>query len=150
MTTSSGSSKLTPKITSMPSTNEMYLSAASAVMNASPPKVTTSTRRPSGTTKKASAAPAANSAAAQVTKVSAYLRSLAYRPGVMNAQIWYSHTGLVNTAPIAAPTLSWVRNASNGVVCSRRHSGPGGSRTDDGSLQYGSVTIWPSDGIGPT
>ena len=41
----------------------------------------------------ASPAPATNSTAVQVTNATANRRSFSYRPGVMNAHNWYSHTG---------------------------------------------------------
>src|SRR5215467_2609493 len=95
-------------------------------------------------------APIVNNATAQVTKVSANLRSLRYRPGVMNAQTWYSHAGLVSTIPAAMPIFNRIENASNGCVCSNPHGLPSKlTRCVAGSLQYGLVMIVLSDGIGP-
>ena len=45
-----------------------------------------------------------------------YLRSFLRRPGVMNAQIWYSHNGAVNTAPEIVATLSRVVKPLNTPV----------------------------------
>lgn len=71
----------------------------------------------------------------------------------MNAQIWYSHSGLSSTAPAAVPTCSCTRKISNGSVCSNaqvpslvilaRYFSRSG-------WQYGPVRMSPSDGIGPS
>ena len=39
-------------------------------------------------------------------KMIVYLRSFLRRPGVMNAQIWYSQNGPVKTAPAITDTFS--------------------------------------------
>ena len=43
-------------------------------------------------------------------KLTVYLRSFLRRPGVMNAQIWYSQNGLVSTAPEMTDTFRRVVN----------------------------------------
>src|SRR6266567_6678531 len=96
-------------------------------------------------------APAENNTTADETNDSANLRSLRYRPGVMNAQIWYSQAGLVSTNPAAMPICNRILNASNGWVCNNPHFWPAKlTRWPTGSRQYGSLINWPSEGIGPT
>jgi hypothetical protein len=92
-----------------------------------------------------------NSTTAAVTNVLANLRSLRYRPGVMNAHTWYSQTGLVSTNPAAMPTSSRILKPSNGSVCSSAHGLLAKlTRWVVGNRQYGSFINWPSDWIGPT
>jgi hypothetical protein len=57
--------------------------------------------------------PAANSTVENAMKVSVYLRSFLRSPGVMKAQIWYSHSGPVSTAPAMTETLSRVVKPSS-------------------------------------
>src|ERR1700716_3759326 len=95
-------------------------------------------------------APSVNSTTAAVTNVVANFFSLRYRPGVMNAQTWYSHNGLVSTNPAAMPTSSRILQPSNGSVCSSAHGRLAKlTRWVTGNRQYGSFINWPSDGIGP-
>src|SRR5215212_9646362 len=99
-------------------------------------------------TKKASTAPATNSTEATATKLSAYRRSFAYRPGVMNAHSWYSHTGQASTTPTVVPTFSRSENWSNAPVPSRVHepSAVKTARDESGSEQYGVLSSSPRFG----
>ena len=60
--------------------------------------------------------PAANSTVEATMKMTVYLRSFLRRPGVMNAQIWYSQNGAVNTAPAMTETFSRVVKPSRTPV----------------------------------
>ena len=60
--------------------------------------------------------PPANSRVDVAMNTSVYLRSFLRRPGVMNAQIWYSHSGAVKTAPEITDTFNRVVNPSSTFV----------------------------------
>ena len=80
------------------------------------PAADSSTSSPRFSTAYASAIPVANSSVDATMKVIVYLRSFFFRPGVMNAQIWYSQIGAVSTAPAMNDTLSRVVKPSRTPV----------------------------------
>ena len=94
-----------PKASSRRRTNDRY---TWALMKLDPPDGVKSvrTRTAFGSTSQASSTPPTNSGTAAATNDRARRRSFLCRPGTMNAQSWYSQTGLATMRP--RNTDTWI------------------------------------------